>query len=71
MMYKSTNFILYDYEADETTITVSADGDGFGMVQVDANKEYFGQMHFSIDAKSALLLGQAIIDQANLLLIEK
>lgn len=65
-MYITNTINLYDYDADSTTIKISPDGDGAGMVVVKADTKYYGQIDFSMDADAAIQFAEAIIAQAKM-----
>ncbi len=40
---------LYCHKADGTTIKITEDGDGLGMLCVKADTDYFGKIDFTMD----------------------
>ena len=52
------------YGEDGTVITIQEDGDGLGMVAVSTKGDYYGPLNFTMDADDAMILANAIIEQA-------
>jgi hypothetical protein len=55
------------YGPQDGVITLQEDGDGLGMVHVSSSGEYYGKFEFNMEPDEAIVLANAIIQQANYL----
>lgn len=61
-MYTTYDVNLFD-SAEETTIRISEDGDGTGMVVCKADTGYFGKLDFTMSTDDAETFARGILKQ--------
>lgn len=61
-MYTTYDVNLFD-PAEETTIRISEDGDGTGMVVCKADTQYFGHLDFTMSTNDAEAFAHGILKQ--------